>query len=263
MAERESPHEDRVGPFAVWRAGRARRRVERREVHRFTRGRRRARAAWLIGAGTVVVLAAIMAVAIFSPIMSVREIRVEGTERLDPEVVEEALAALEGRPLAQLRAEEVGAQLEQFVLVQSYSIERLPPSELVVRIVERVPVGVVVSDDEVTVVDAAGVALGIDSSAVQSLPAISVSGDTSSDAFSGAAMVSLALPEELRAQVESISASSPEDVHLTLRDGTQVLWGSVDETAYKAEVFAALKTATEGQGVSVYDVSSPERPVTR
>lgn len=208
-------------------------------------------------------LAIFVAVAVFSPIMSVREIRVEGTDQLDPAAVAQALTELEGVPLAQLSAQDVGAVLEQFVLVQSFSVQRLPPSEVIVQVVERVPVGVVVTDDEVTVVDAAGVSLWVDAAATETLPTIAAAGDASSAAFLGAAMVSLALPEDLRAQVERIAANSAEDVLLTLRDGTQVLWGSVEETPRKAEVFAALKLATEGEDVSVYDVSSPSHPVTR
>ncbi|KAB1643985.1 FtsQ-type POTRA domain-containing protein [Gulosibacter chungangensis] len=263
MGKEEPEAEERVGLFAVWRASLTRRQLERKEVRRFTRGRRRALTAWLITGGTVFFLAVFVAVAVFSPIMSVREIRVEGTENLDAEAVAEALASLEGKPLAQLTAADVGAQLEQFVLVQSYSVQRQPPSELVVQIVERIPVGVTVTDDEVTVVDAAGVSLWMDAAAVDSLPTITVAAGPDSEAFSGAAMVSLALPVDLRMQVATITASSAEDVQLTMRDGTQVLWGSVSDTPRKAEIFAALKAATEDEGVSVYDVSSPEHPVTR
>ncbi|SJM65511.1 FtsQ-type POTRA domain-containing protein [Gulosibacter sp. 10] len=261
MAEEQS--ERRGGPFAYWRAAFAKRHHEHREVRRFTRGRRRRLTGWLIAGGTALFLAAFVAIAILSPIMSVRDIRIEGAERLDPEELSAALADLEGAPLAQLQAQDVGERLEQFDLVQSYSVQRLPPSELVVRIVERVPVGVVVSDDRIDVVDAAGVTLWSDAEAGASLPVIRVEGDTASTAFAGAAHVSLSLPAELRAEVEAITASSPEDVRLELRDGTEVLWGSVDDSAHKARVFDSLRIATADQGVTLYDVSSPERPVTR
>lgn len=256
-------HDERIGPLAMWRATFARRRLERSEVRRFTRSRRRTLTAWLITGGTLLFLAVFVTVGVFSPIMSVRDIKVVGAENLDPDAVAEALGTLEGTPLAQLTAEDVGGQLDAFVLVQSYSVQRLPPSGIVVQIVERVPVGVVVTDDRVTVVDAAGVSLWEDSGAAESLPVISVSGDTGSAAFNGAAMVSLALPDALRADVESITANSAEDVQLTMRDGTEVLWGSVEETPRKAEIFAALRSATIDDGVSVYDVSSPNNPVTR
>ncbi|MGO1544176.1 MAG: FtsQ-type POTRA domain-containing protein [Gulosibacter sp.] len=263
MAEDEKDPDEGSRPFGLWRASAARRRVERQEVRRFTRGRRKALTAWLIAGGTVVFLATFVAVALFSPIMSVREIRIEGAERLDSAAIAEALAELQGEPLAQLTADDVGEKLEEFVLVQSYSVQRQPPSSLVVEVVERIPVGVVVTDDEVTVVDAAGVSLWSDPAAAETLPKIVVPGDTSSTAFEGAAMVSLALPDELRSEVDTVTAQSAEDVQLTLRDGTQVLWGSADDSDRKAAVLDALTTATEGQGFTMYDVSSPERPVTR
>lgn len=259
----DGEREPRGGIFALWRVVMQRRHHERREVRRFTQSRRRAVAAWSVATGAVLFLAAFVVLALYSPIMSVREIRVEGTDHLDAAAVADALVGLEGQPLAQVSAADVGSQLESFILVQSYSVQRLPPSQLIVTVVERVPVGVVARDDEVIVVDAAGVHLTTSTEAAATLPRIEVPGDTTTEAFAGAALVSLSLPDSLRTEVETITASSPEDVQLTLRDGTEVLWGSSDDSWRKSEVFATLRAATIDEAVSLYDVSSPERPVTR
>ena len=247
-----------VGPErSVRELSRDRRKLERDEVRRFTRGARAGRRRWLwIGGGALSVIAFVL-IAFFSPITAVREIRVEGTRALPADQVAAALGDLQGRPLAQVTASDVGERLSPFVLVQSYSVQVVPPSILVVRIVERVPVGTVEVNGAPTLVDAAGVALG-DAAASATVPAIDTGG-TAGAGFPAAAQVSLALGDAFR----TITAATSNSVELTLRDGTTVVWGGAEDSARKTQVFTALRTATAGQGVSVYDVSSPEAPVTR
>lgn len=248
--------------FAAWRVRFARRRHEHDEVRRFTR-RRRARRGVLLGiAGIVVFVVAYVAIAIWSPASAVREIRVVGVERLSEAEAAAALAPLEGRPLAGVLAADVGALLEPVVLVQSYSVERVPPSTLVVRIVERVPVGAVPADGGWSVRDAVGVELWRAGEPPADLPAIEAPGGPDSPGFAAAAGVSLALDPGLRERVATIRAASIDDVRLELRDGVTVVWGSAEDSDRKAEVLAALVQATGG-AASHYDVSSPETPVSR
>lgn len=265
---REQTTETRRGGSlgAVWRATLARRRHERAEVRRFTRRRTARRRGWIIGLSSVALLVAFIAIAVFTPLMSVRTIEVAGTNRLDPATVQEALAPLEGRPLAQVSNAEVQALLEEFVLVQSYTVQRTPPSTLVVRVVEREPIGRVAQDGGEVVVDAAGVVLwqvGSDGApdAGLTLPVVEA-GALGSEAFLAAGRVSLALPEEFRAEVTRVTASSPENVELHLTSGATVTWGSADDSQRKAQVLTSLITATQDAGVTSYDVSSPDTPVT-
>lgn len=254
------------GVGAVWRASLARRQHERAEVRRFTRRRTARRRGWIIALSSIALLIAFVAVAVFTPLMSVRTIEVTGTSRLDPAAVQEALAPLEGRPLAQVSNAEVEALLGEFVLVQSYTVQRTPPSTLVVRVVEREPIGRVEQQGGEVIVDAAGVVLwqvGEDGAPEDgsSLPLLEA-GKLGSDAFLAAGRVSLALPTEFRAEVVRVTASSPENVELHLASGATVTWGSADESQRKAQVLTALIKATQDVGVTSYDVSSPDRPVT-
>lgn len=247
--------------FSALRLGWTRRQHERDEVRRFTRRSRNRRNGWLFAGGLVLFVALFVAGAVFSPLMAVRDIRISGIERLDATAVQEALADLDGRPIAQVGKADIAERLQPFVLIQSWSLQVIPPSTIHVEIVERVPIGVVPAGSAVTVVDAAGVELWQEPAAPADLPVLE-SGGISGAGFPAAAAVSLALTPEFRQQVATITAASMDDVKLALRDGTQVVWGSAEHSPHKAEVLAALVAATGG-AASHYDVSSPDNPITR
>ena len=70
------------------------------------------------------------------------------------------------------------------------------------------------------------------------------------------------LPESIRAQVTAVTASTADDVTLTLGGtDTQVVWGSADESALKAVALQTIMAARPPAEVSVYDVSSPRAVV--
>ena len=246
---------------SAWRARLRRRSHEREEVRRFTRRRRARRGALLVIAGIVAFVAAFVALAVWSPASAVREIRITGLERLAEAEIAADLAPLEGRPLSSIGEPDVGALLAERVLVQSYSVQLVPPSTLVVGIVERVPVGVVRADGGWGVRDAVAVELWQAAEPPADLPELATGG-VDGRGFPAAAAVSLALDEEFRARVGVIRAASTDDVVLELRDGTTVVWGSADDSDRKAQVLEALVQATGGEA-NYYDVSSPDTPISR
>lgn len=259
----DAPAEERsIGLRDVWAAARARRRALRREIRRFTARQRRRRNAWLIAAGAVVVLALGAVASAYSPAFAVSSITVIGTERLDAAAVEDALAGQLGTPLALVDSSEVKAALVSFPLVETYTLEARPPQELVVRIVERTPIGSISSKAGHTLVDAAGVALATTEKAPAGFPSLDVEGGAGSRAFLAVGAVYRALPEELRTQVTAITATTPNDVTLVLGD-VDVRWGGAADSAEKAVVLAAAMVANPPAGVSVYDVSSPGAVVIR
>lgn len=252
----------RLGVRDVWAAARARRRALRREVRRFTVRQRRRRYAWLAAAGAVALVAVGAVGVAYSPLFAVDRITVVGTERLDPAVVEQALSGELGTPLALVDSSDVKAALVNFPMVETYSIEARPPQELVVRIVERTPVGSVPTRAGFTLVDAAGVALATSKEAADGFPVIDAEGGAGSRTFRAVGAVYRTLPEGLRAEVAKMSATTPNDVTLTI-EGADVLWGGADEPAEKARVLAAAMKAQPPAEVDLYDVSSPDAVVIR
>ncbi|WP_424465608.1 FtsQ-type POTRA domain-containing protein [Pseudoclavibacter helvolus] len=234
------------------------------DARRFTWRARRRRRIVIWASAAVAALVAFVAVAVYSPIMSVREIVVAGAERVDTTQVDASLADLHGQPLALVTNDDVEHRLQSYVLVQSYSIRVEPPSRLVVTIVERSPIGTLAGAAGYDVMDAAGVVLWTQPEPAADIPTLELGGQgVGSEAFASAASVSLALPTDFRAGVASVTAKSIDDVRLTMRSGAEVVWGSAEESDRKAQVLAALVQATADQSISSYDVSSPQTPVTR
>lgn len=253
-----------VGLRDVWKAARARRRALRAEVRRFTVRARRRRMLWIGAITAFAVLVIGTLAAAYSPLFAVERITVIGANQLDVAAVEEALADQVGTPLPLVDDSAVKAALVRFPLIESYSLEARPPHDLVVRVVERTPIGVVHSAAGYTVVDGAGVALSTTPDAPPGLPVIDVAGGPGSDAFVAAGLVVRTLPEAIRAQVTAVSASTPDDVTLTLGGtNTQVVWGSAEKSVEKGVRLETIMISRPPADVSVYDVSSPGAIVVR
>jgi cell division protein FtsQ len=248
----------------VWAAARARRKALRAEVRRFTARQRHRRMVWIGVVASVLLLVLGSVGAAYSPLFAVERVRVVGTSELPAATVESALAGQLGKPLPLVDPSEVKAALVAFPLVESYTLEARPPHELVVRIVERTPIGSLKSAAGYTLVDAAGVALSTTDARPDGYPAISVRGGVASKAFTAIGTVFRSLPDEVRAQVTSMKATSAHDVTLTLGDtDTDVMWGDASESAKKSVVLQRIMLSQPPSEVSVYDVSSPNAVVVR
>ncbi|HWU47149.1 MAG TPA: FtsQ-type POTRA domain-containing protein [Humibacter sp.] len=219
---------------------------------------------WLSSVTTVVAVLGVTVLAAFSPLMAVRTIDVMGTTRIDASAVRESLSSQLGKPLPLIDYGGIRRELDRYRLIRSYSTEAVPPGTLVVRIVERTPIGLIRSGNAYDLVDQAGVVI---SSTVQKpggYPVITTSGrpgtSSAKQSFSASASVLAVLPSSLLPRVTAISASSADDVSFTL-GGKKVVWGSTSDAELKATVLTALLKAAPR--ASVYDVSSPHAPVTR
>ncbi|NRG42874.1 FtsQ-type POTRA domain-containing protein [Rathayibacter sp. VKM Ac-2835] len=247
---------------ALAKAGRERRRFERGEVRRFTRRARRRRTIALVTAGSLVLLALVVAVAAYSPLMAVKTIEITGTQRVSAQDIQNSLSDQVGVPLTLVDRAAVGRVLGSYPLVRSYSVQTRPPSTLIVSVVERTPVGVIADGAEFDLVDPAGVVIETAPAAQEGYPLLSTpTGSASGAAFRTTARVLLTLPESLEGQVASAAATTGDDVSLTLTDGAVVFWGGSDDSALKAVVLEKLMAATDPATVASYDVSSPQAAV--
>jgi cell division protein FtsQ len=248
------------------RAARAeRKRVERGEVRRFTKRSRRRRMIWLGAAGVVVALVLGVVLVGLSPLLALRHVEVVGASRLDPAAIAKKLGDQVGRPLALLDQAEISSDLAAFPLIRSYTLESHPPDTLVVRIVERQPIGVVQQGPAFVLVDQAKVPISSSANRPAGVPLIAATGaaaDANADSgFAAAAAVLAALPGDVLARVDTIAAKTKDDVSFTLRgSGATVVWGSAEDSALKAaDLTALLKAAPDAHR---FDVSSPHSVTT-
>lgn len=230
-------------------------------------GKRRKRRILVVLSTLLAFVAALLAAAVFSPILAVGTISVTGTRLVTTEQVRSALEPLKGRPLPQVSEDEVGRLLEPLVQVKSVTTQARPPSELVVEVHERVPVALVKQEEQYQLVDVEGVVLaGITDPASVSLPVIDGgAGAIGKDLFQATAGVLGALPPDVLARLSNASAQSVDAVELKLVDGQTIIWGNAGEKELKAKVLEALLKvpADPKNPVRVYDVSAPRHPVTR
>ncbi|MBX3195933.1 MAG: FtsQ-type POTRA domain-containing protein [Microbacteriaceae bacterium] len=241
-------------------AQRRRKREERAQIRRFTRAARHRRIGVLAGVLVLASLAGLVAAAVFSPLLALRHVVVDGTSRLDASVLVDAVDGQLGTPLALLDESRIRTELGEFSLIKSYVTELVPPDTLLIHIVEREPIGVIASPDGFRLVDPAGIVIETTLTQPEEYPLIELAEgeDESGPGFRSMAQVLLALPSSVLAQVSTISARTMDDVTLTLEGSAQrVRWGSAEDSDRKATVLARLIALHAGDGPGEYDVSAP------
>jgi cell division protein FtsQ len=221
--------------------------------------------------GTISALAAlvagILAAAVYSPVLALQTVTVEGTKLLTADQIQTALAPLQGKPLPQISDGDVTALLQPLVQVKEVTSQARPPSTLQVKVTERVPVALVKQGDAHQLVDSDGVKLSDTADPASTpLPVIDGGGGTlPKDLFHAITGVLGALPADVLARLSNASAKSVDAVELKLIDGQTIVWGNAGEKELKAKVLEALLKAPADpkNPVRIYDVSVPRHPVTR
>lgn len=238
------------------------RRVQRAEVseeRRFTEGSRRQRRIRLTVTASVLGFVLAVVGIVVSPLMTLTDIVVTGRDQVPEEVVIGAVEDQIGTPLALLDYDSITERLGTVVRIQSFSTELRPPHTLVIRIVERTPIGAIQSAAGWDIVDAAGVIVQSTQSTPTSVPRLAVDA-VDAPGFQAAVKALLALPASLRSDVASISASTRDSVTFVLRGVShEIRWGSDEQSTLKAAVLGrALGIAADKGGTYVIDVSAPD-----
>jgi Cell division septal protein len=249
----------------VAKAARERRRFEKSEIRRFTRRSRHRRVAWIVTGSVIVVLAAMVAIAVYSPLLALRTIKVDGVSRVKASEVHAAVDGQLGTPLALVDYETIRRELSAFPLIRSFVTETVPPDTLIVHIVERAPVGSVASSSGFDLVDPAGVVIQSAPERPKGVPLIDIAGKpATSPAFKAAVEVLLALPTPIARKVQSVTAQTKDDVTFVLTGaGQRVVWGSAERSTIKARVLEELIATQNPRHRVEYDVTAPLSPVIR
>ncbi|MGB6182492.1 MAG: FtsQ-type POTRA domain-containing protein [Rhodococcus sp. (in: high G+C Gram-positive bacteria)] len=202
---------------------------------------------------------AFVAVSWFGPLWAVSTIDVRGNGAVPTEQILQSLQIVEGTPLPRVDTDSAATRVAAIPKVATVRVQRVYPSTVRVTVDERIPVVFFDAADGTHLMDAEAVDF-----AVEPPPPGVVRLNVASPSFGNletraALSVLTALPAPLRSQVAQIDAPTISAVSLTLVDGRVVVWGSSDDTAYKASVALPLLT----QPGQVYDVSSPDLPTIR
>lgn len=244
------------GPGRAGRGGSARRRgrlpglaglfVAARRAGGAGRGRRRpsAKAVLFAVIGGAIVVAMAWAL-LGSRLLVVRSVQVVGAGRAVP--AGQVLAAARvphGTPLIRLDTGTIAHRVEQLRQVQYAQVSKDWPSTVVITITPRTPVFALRVADGYALVDPFGVSVRDVAGRPAGLPLLSLGGAVTAlrgnPSVRAAALVLAELPRRVARQVRSVSATSPEDVSLTLADRSVVVWGSSARGKVKAKELTVL-----------------------
>lgn len=226
--------------------------------------RRKKAIAWTLVASFGSLILLVLA-AVFTPLLAVEKIEVDGINRLKEKSIVNSLQNQLGKPLPLVNPTEVATALESFPLIESFSVVSLPPHTLRILIEERQPIGIIEIAGTKYLYDPAGVRIGI-ATGTPNLPIIAIEGaPENSKQFAAAIDVLMALPAELLKRVSEIDAKSKDDVTLKLRGyaGQRIIWGDGSNSVLKSKVLEALIVNQKKTDRVTFDVSSPNAPVVR
>ncbi|HET8766980.1 MAG TPA: FtsQ-type POTRA domain-containing protein [Pedococcus sp.] len=228
---------------------------------RATFARRRPLRLWGYAAGAVAVVALLVWLVAWSPVLAVRSVEVVGVPEAEVAPITELARVPMGEPLARVDTRGVAARVAERATLADVSIERSWPSTLVIHASPRVPFLVVKNPQgQLKVVDETGVAYAEVTTAPKGVPVVSAASDAalSQDALATAVSVVRVLPDSLQRRVSAVTVSSANLV--TMKVGrTTIVWGGVAEPERKLAIVEALLRTPH----SVIDVSAPNTPVTR
>lgn len=206
------------------------------------------RTCWAVAVGAPVLLLGWVVLA--SSLLAVQRVVVTGQVRLSAAQITAAAAVAPGTPLARVDTGAVAARIRGLGPVASVTVSRDWPHALRVKVVERVPVVAVARGSSVVLLDFAGVEVATVATAPHGVFPLT----SASDAATRAALTVLhRLPRGIVGRLGSLTAQSPEQVTLVLRDGRKILWGGAVDNASKAAAVLALMRMPG----TIFDVSAP------
>jgi cell division protein FtsQ len=197
---------------------------------------------------------------LFSQVLAVKQVEVDGAELLPADTVRGAAGELEGEQLARLDLGGVETRIEALAEVRDARVTRHWPDTVLIEIDERDAIAVVEIGGQLRGLDEEGVVFDHYRRAPDDMPRVETSPDAGRDALREAAAVIAALPREISTKVDHVEVATVDQITLVLRDKRQVMWGSAEESELKAQVIDKMLTAVQAP---VYDVSVPGNPTVR
>lgn len=204
------------------------------------------------------VLAVLVVVAYFVPLLSVKEVKVEGAQHADPAAVSESAEISAGDNM--LRVDTAGAaqRVSQVPWIDKVTVSRSWPNTISIEVVENKAVGYVMDGDTPNAVSADG-RVFLQGAQPEGVPEFERAKLEDTAAIAAAAEAVAALPDDLRGQLERVEVPDAESVALFFPEGREVYWGSSERADEKAEATRIVLTREGAR----WNVSNPAMPTVR
>jgi cell division protein FtsQ len=229
----------------------------------YLRRRRRQRIALAVLA--VVVLGGLIWVVMFSSVLAVRRVAVDGETTLQESQVRRAADVRVGQPLARIDVPAIEARVAAMERVEDVSVSRSWLHTVRITVVERTPVAWIRVGGDIRGLDRYGIDFRTYTREPKGLLEAQVTAADPRQRQQTLAAVTaiIQLIEDkdpaLRRRVQAITAASKDSIELDLTRGDTVVWGSRADSTHKLEVLRALLRIDAQR----YDVSAPDQPTTR
>ena len=220
---------------------------------------------WYAVVGTVVFLFVAVLLLLTSPLLSIREIEVEGNVYANPNLLDAVVQGLSGDPILTADLHGAKVQLEAIPWVRKARVSMHLPSRVLIQVDERIPLAFVRSVDGFNrVLDRDGRVLDVIEGdpteyirIIGTAPSL-VAGDFVSQPFLGAAQLINALPRDLADRLISATVSPEGEISLQFTPNLQVIFGAPAD--YQAKLVGVINEIKR-QGTRSYtviDVSAGE-----
>lgn len=190
--------------------------------------------ALLVGGGSYLLLG--------SELFVVKTVSVTGTSSVSATRVRDVAEVPLRAPLVRVDTDAIKHRvLAALPSLDTVTVRRSWPSTVRLAVVEREPVAVTERSGHYRLIDREGVPYRAVSKPPKGMVVLALAHPGPDDAATRAALeVLLALPDDLRDQVRTISAPTPQQVTLALTKDREVVWGGAQDSARKAKVLAAV-----------------------
>ncbi|WP_162182594.1 cell division protein FtsQ/DivIB, partial [Actinoalloteichus caeruleus] len=197
------------------------------------------------------------AVLLYTPVLPLRTVEVEGLDELTRQEVLAAAAIESDVPILRLDTSGIEARIGDIPRVAEVSVRRSWPDTAVISVTERAPEAVVRQDDGLWLVDRTGRPYARVADQPAEVPVLDVANPGVGDEPTLAGLRVLeTLPPEVAREVLAVAVPTATDIRLRLSLGREARWGDTRDSERKAATLAALLT----QDGEVYDVRAPELP---
>jgi cell division protein FtsQ len=220
---------------------------------------------WYTVTGAVVLLFVAVLLLLTSPLLSIREIEVEGNVYANPNLLDAVIDGLSGDPILTADLHGAKVQLEAIPWVRKARVSMLLPTRVLIQVDERTPLAFVRSVDGFNrVLDRDGRVLDVIEGdptnyvrIIGTAPSL-VAGDFVSQPFLGVAQLINALPRDLADRLISATVSPEGEISLQFTPNLQVIFGAPAD--YQAKLVGVINEIKR-QGTKSYtviDVSAGE-----
>ena len=198
-------------------------------------------------------------VSFFTPAFATKRVQISGVALLtEQEVVDAARVPME-IPLPRQDRGAIGARVRELAPVEDVSVGFDWPNTVEVVVSERsLSYQRQRSRSEYDWVDTTGTIFHT-TATPEPGAIVATTAEDEQRLLADVATVVESLPDEVRGDVESVSAKAVDQINVRLTGKRTVVWGSAEESDLKAQVLTPL-LAVEAR---TYDVSAPQLPTTR